>query len=235
MLRSKLCLTAVCLALAGCATAPVPQPRPDAAPPTAAEQSVAQAARSFVEVVRTVEPVAEQECRERTQGVNCDFNIVVDDRPGQPANAFQTLDRQGRPIVAFTLALIADARNPDELAFVLGHEAAHHIEGHIDRQQQNAVAGAVIFAGLAALSGGGSDAVRRAQQVGAEVGARTYSKEFELEADALGTIIAARAGYDPLRGAAFFNRIPDPGDKFLGTHPPNAERIATVRRVAASL
>jgi predicted Zn-dependent protease len=192
-------------------------------------------ARNFVRVVNTVERVAENECRARTQNLNCDFNIVVDDRPGEPANAYQTLDRQGRPIIAFTIALINDTRNEDELAFVLGHEAAHHIAGHIGRQQQNAVAGAVIFAGLATLSGGDANAVRSAQELGAQVGARSYSKEFELEADALGTIITARAGYDPLRGAEFFTRIPDPGDKFLGTHPPNASRIETVRRTAAGL
>ena len=233
MLKKTALACLVAAALAACDVAPVAQ-APAAAPPGPVLSST-EAARSFVRVVNTVEPVAERECRARTQGVNCDFNIVVDDRPGQPPNAFQTLDRNGRPIVAFTLALIADARNEDELAFVLGHEAAHHIAGHIPRQQQNAVAGAVIFAGLATLSGGGSDAVRNAQRLGAQVGARTYSKEFELEADALGTIITSRAGYDPLRGAEFFTRIPDPGDKFLGTHPPNAERIATVRRTAAGL
>ena len=197
--------------------------------------SASQAARSFLRVVQTVEPVAERECRNRTSGVNCDFNIVVDDRPGQPANAFQTLDKQGRPIVAFTLALIADARNEDELAFVLGHETAHHIAGHIGRQQQNAVAGAVVAGGLAVLLGGDSNAVEAAQRTGAQVGARSYSKNFELEADALGTVITLRAGYDPLRGAQFFARIPDPGDKFLGTHPPNASRLDTVRRTAAGL
>ena len=223
--------------LTACDVAPVPTApsAPAQAGNSGSSVSASQAARSFVQVVRTVEPVAERECRARTQGVNCDFNIVVDDRPGQPANAFQTLDRNGRPVVAFTLALIADARNSDELAFVLGHEAAHHIAGHIARQQQNAVAGAVIFAGLATLSGGGSDAVRTAQRLGAQVGARTYSKEFELEADALGTIISARSGYDPIRGAQFFTRIPDPGDKFLGTHPPNADRLDVVRRTAAGL
>jgi predicted Zn-dependent protease len=182
-----------------------------------------------------LEPVAERECRNRTTGVNCDFNIVVDDRPGQPANAFQTLDKQGRPIVAFTLALIADARNEDELAFVMGHEAAHHIAGHIGRQQQNAVAGAVVAGAAAVLLGGSTQTIEAAQRTGAEVGARRYSKDFELEADALGTIITARAGYDPLRGAEFFTRIPDPGDKFLGTHPPNTQRLETVRRTAAGL
>ncbi len=213
-----------------------PAPTPASQPQqSGANMTASQSARSFLRVVQTVEPVAERECRARTTGVNCDFNIVVDDRPGQPANAFQTLDRQGRPIVAFTLALIADARNEDELAFVLGHETAHHIAGHIGRQQQNAVAGAVVAGGLAVLLGGDNTAVEAAQRTGAQVGARSYSKNFELEADALGTVITKRAGYDPLRGAQFFARIPDPGDKFLGTHPPNASRLETVRRTAAGL
>ncbi|WP_299375059.1 M48 family metallopeptidase [uncultured Tateyamaria sp.] len=194
-----------------------------------------QTARAFADVVRRVEPVAERECRARTNGVNCDFKILVDDRRGQPPNAFQTLDDDGRPIIVFTLALLDEARNTDEIAFVMGHEAAHHVRGHIARQRQNAAAGAVIFGGLATLTGGDPSAVQSAQRIGAQVGARTYSKDFELEADALGTVITARAGYDPVAGAEFFNRIPDPGDRFLGTHPPNAQRIETVRRTAAGL
>jgi predicted Zn-dependent protease len=93
----------------------------------------------------------------------------------------------------------------------------------------------VIFAGLASLTGADTGAIRSAQELGATVGARTYSKEFELEADALGTVLAARAGFNPVRGAEFFNRIPDPGNRFLGSHPPNAERIAVVRRTAAGM
>lgn len=237
MIMRTFVLLGLLIGLTACEVVPVD---PAGAGPTAASQqntSLAPrtSARSFVRVVKTLEPVAERECRFRTTNVNCDFNIVVDDRPDQPANAYQTLDRQGRPIIAFTLALIADAQNEDELAFVLGHEAAHHILGHIARQQQNAVAGAVIFAGLATLSGGDASAVESAQRLGAQVGARSYSKDFELEADALGTIITMRAGYDPLRGAEFFTRIPDPGDKFLGTHPPNAARINTVRKTVAGL
>ena len=220
---------ALCLvgALAACEVVPVEPgtgPVPASNVPAGPTLTSSQAARSFVRVVNTLEP-----------GTNCDFNIVVDDRADQPANAYQTLDRSGRPVIAFTLALIADVRNEDELAFVMGHEAAHHIAGHIARQQQNAVAGAVIFGGLATLSGGSAESVRSAQELGAQVGARTYSKDFELEADALGTIITARAGYRPLVGAQFFARIPDPGDKFLGTHPPNASRLDVVRKTAAGL
>src|SRR6056297_3315362 len=226
---------ALCLlASAACAPATMPQAPGDGASQPA-PLSERRAAMQFVEVVETVEPVAERECRSRAPRLNCDFRIVVDDRPGQPVNAYQTLDRNGRPIIAFTLAMIAEARNRDELAFVLSHEAAHHIAGHIPRQQQNAAAGAILLGGLATLTGVGSDAVRTASDLGATVGARSYSKNYELEADSLGTIIAKRAGYDPVRGAAFFTRIPDPGDRFLGTHPPNAQRIETVRRVNAQL
>lgn len=191
---------------------------------------------NFAQVVTTVEPVAERFCRQRAPGLNCDFRIVVDTRPELGANAYQTLDRAGRPIIAFTPALIADARNRDELAFVLAHEAAHHIRGHIARTQRNATVGALVFGQLAGAMGVSDAAViQSAQQMGAQVAARSYSKEFELEADALGTEITAAAGYDPLKGADFFFRIPDPGDRFLGTHPANADRLRTVQRVEAGL
>lgn len=237
-------LPLIFLALAACAELPAPgpasdpavQPVPSPVAATSASQLRAnQAARQFVDVVETVEPVAEQLCRERTTGMNCDFQIVVDDRPDQPANAFQTVDRFGRPILAFNVAMIASVRNADELAFVMGHEAAHHIQDHLSKTRESATVGAVVFAGIAAISGAEAEIVRNAEQLGAAVGARTYSKEFELEADTLGTVIAHRAGFDPVRGAAFFSRIPDPGDRFLGTHPPNAARQEAVRRTAAQI
>lgn len=203
--------------------------------PAGATLSERAAARQFVSVVETVEPVAERECRARAPRLNCDFRIVIDDRPNQPVNAYQTLDKSGRPIIAFTLALIADARNADELAFVMSHEAAHHVAGHIARQQQNAATGALVFAGLAALTGADAQTLESAYEVGAVVGARTYSKDFELEADQLGTIISQKAGYSALNGAKFFTRIPDPGDRFLGTHPPNTQRIETVRATVAAM
>jgi Zn-dependent protease with chaperone function len=234
---SALCLAAA-QALAGCVptypTLPAtPAPAALAAPVPAARA----AAENFLTVVARVEPVAEQYCRDRGVARNCDFRIVIDDRPGQPPNAFQTVDARNRPVIGFTLALIADARNQDELAFVLGHEAAHHIEGHIPKRQEQAMSGALL-AGVIAQAGGASpDEVKAAQNLGAEVAARSYSKDFELQADALGAEIALVAGYDPVRGTAFFDRLPDPGDKFLGSHPPNAARkaevAATVRRLTA--
>jgi len=241
------------IALAGCTVAPSggsapgqqPQPQSQRAPqpvPAAGPRlSPSRAVNNFKTVVARVEPVAERECRARAPRSNCDFLIKVDTRDGQPVNAFQTLTRDGQPLIVFTVALIADARNADELAFVMSHEAAHHIEGHIPQMQQEAQLGAMAGGILASvLTTGASAAVRQsaieqAVQAGAFVGSRQYSKAKELEADALGTVIAARAGYDPIRGAGFFTRLPDPGDKFLGSHPPNQDRIRTVQRVAAGL
>ena len=221
------------LTLGGCVTTyPVSMTPVEAAAPPG---TPAAAVENFVQVVRAVEPVAEDLCRTRGAVRTCDFRIIVDDRPGQPPNAFQTLDRRGRPVLGFTLALIADAQNADELAFVMGHEAAHHIAGHIPRRQDQAMAGALVAGVLAQAGGLSPEEVRAAQDLGAEVAARSYSREFELEADALGAEIALIAGFDPVLGTGFFDRLPDPGDRFLGSHPPNAERKAvvasTVRRM----
>lgn len=231
----RLILLISLLALAACSGVPVPPLPKQDAPVRVGLPSPQEAADNFVTVVDQVEPIAERICRAEAPGLACDYQIVVDSRTEMPANAFQTVDRAGRPIIAFTIALIAEARNRDELAFILGHEAAHHIAGHIPRQREGAVRGAVLAGVLATLGGAEPGAVRRAQDIGASVGARSYAKEFELEADALGTVIAFRSGFDPLIGARYFSRIEDPGNQFLGTHPPNAQRLDTVRRVLAGL
>lgn len=232
------------LALGACTLAPIPAPsqtggaQVDQTPTRSSRQSrkaASSAERRFAGVVLTLEPVAEQACRSRASQSNCDFLIVVDDRPDQPPNAFQTVTKQGQPVLAFTLSMIDSVDNPDELAFVMGHEAAHHILDHLDRTQQNAVVGATLFSGIAAIAGADAASVRSLEQLGASVGARSYSKNFELEADRLGTLIALEAGYDPVLGAQYFNRIPDPGDRFLGTHPPNRSRMDIVRRTVAEL
>lgn len=187
--------------------------------------------QSFVAVISRMEPAVERECYERrTQPINCDFLFVVDDRPELEPNAFQTLDRNGRPIIGFTLSLIAEARNADEIAFVVGHEASHHILNHLSAKSSAAATGAIILGGLASMSGASADSVRAAQNMGANFGARYYSKGWELEADYLGAIIALTAGYDPIHGAEFFLRIPDPGDQVLGSHPSSASRMAQVNR-----
>ena len=230
-MRSLVLLSAL-VGLAACQTVSAPpstQPRAPDAPRLSSQQALA----NFQSVVARVEPVAEQTCRAQTPNQNCDFIIAVDDDPASGINAFQTLDRAGQPYLVFTVGLIADVRNQDELAFVMGHEAAHHIARHIPQQQASAQSGALIFGVLASLGGASQAVAESVAQIGGTVGARRFSQDHELEADALGSVIACRAGYNALRGSEYFTRLPDPGDRFLGTHPPNAARIETVRQMAA--
>ncbi len=216
--------------MAACA-APSPPSGGNAEPlPQVTRTGSPQSVADFRAVAARVEPVAERACRSRTRGTNCDFRIVIDSRRELGANAYQTYDKSGRPIIGITPALIRGMRNRDELAFVIGHEAAHHIEGHIAQTQVSATTGAILGNVLGSAIGLDTQAVEIATNIGGTVGARRFSKEFELEADALGARITEAAGYDAMRGVLYFAEAADPGNRFLGTHPPNAERIRIVQR-----
>lgn len=230
MLRSLVLASGAMTLLAACAIETTALP-PTSEPVALVSRSGApQDIADFRVVVGRVEPVAERTCRELRPGLNCDFLIAIDPDPNLPPNAYQTLDRSGRPVIGFTRALLGEMVNRDELAFALSHEAAHHIEGHIPQTQTSAQSGALLGAVLGSLAGLDASGMEVAQNIGGTVGARRFSKGFELEADSLGARIAARAGYDPLRGVLYFQDAADPGDRFLGTHPPNADRIRTVRQ-----
>lgn len=219
-----------------------------------ARYSPDQAARNFIEVARRVEPIAERFCEEQTAGIvdfNCDVQIVIDDQMPY-RNAYQTYARDGTPIVAFTLPMVADARNGDEIAFVLGHEFGHHIARHIQKGQQQATAGALILGTLMAAAqaqSAGSPYYSQAQaqqdlqnvmELGYAAGQRAFSKQYELEADVIGTYIAEAAGYDAVRGARFFarqepTRREDGALSFWGTHPADEDRLALVIETARTL
>jgi len=220
----------IAVALSGCVAGPVQSPTQ-----TVNRASSGLSLETFSRTLALVEPVAEQECRQRTPRLDCDFKIVLDQNPRSPANAYQSIDESGRPVLTFTQTLLAELANDDELAFIIGHEAAHHISGHLPQKKQDALTGALVGTVFGAVLGADAVGIDQLQNLGASVGARRYSKEFELEADALGTVITTRAGFDPIRGSAYFNRAPDPGDQFLGSHPPNAQRIEIVRQTAAGL
>ncbi|SDX62452.1 M48 family metalloprotease [Roseicitreum antarcticum] len=222
---------AVALALAACDVAPAHLASP---PPLGARDTASRSGTGFAAVVARMKPVSEQICRERTPQLDCTFIVVVDDRAGQPPNAFHTRDAQGRPLIGFTTAMIREA-NDEELALIFGHEAAHYLAGHQARMRESATTGALVGGLLASLSGADQATAQRLANIGAGVGARSYSKDFELEADRLGTVIAWRAGFDPLVGAQFFRRSPDPGNQFLGTHPPNPDRLQLIARTVANL
>ena len=226
LLRPVLALL-VLLFAAACTLAPVAPVPPPAAQGTEATRA------DFNAVVARMRPVATQVCRARSPHLDCNFLVLLDDRPDQPPNAFHTRDENGRPVIAFTESLISELRSRDEIALIFGHEAAHHLADHIPRRQREARTGALLGGLAAALIGADQAIAREIMSATATVGARRYARPFELEADRIGAVIAERAGFDALRGAQLFRRIPDPGNQFLGTHPPNAERLREVERAVA--
>jgi Zn-dependent protease with chaperone function len=241
----------LCLALAACGTTyQVPTTgSPAAAVPSAGPVAGSRRdARDFRRVAARIEPVAENVCREEAPGAPasyCDYVILLEDDPRMPPNAFQTMTDAGRPAIVVGATLLDQMQSNDEIAFVLSHEAAHHVARHLSKQQQGQMLGALILGGLVAATGAGSAnpaanqrAIEDAMNVGAFVGGRAWSQDFELEADWLGAFIAARAGFDPERGAAVFARpalASSGGPVILSTHPASPQRTALAARAAAEI
>ncbi len=216
--------------LIGCdATAPSGGATSNFKRPSEAKQR--QAELNFLVVLRQMEPTIEAACKRRRGARLCDFQIIIDDRPNQPPNAFQTVLENGTPILGFTEALLYDVRNKDELAFVMGHEAAHHILNHLGQQKKVAEREAREFERQAESVGATKAEIEQAKGVGAQVGVLRFSAEFEIEADVLGAQLTQRAGFDALKGSAYFEKLPDPGNGVISTHPPNERRKQAVREV----
>ncbi|WP_380053494.1 M48 family metalloprotease [Falsihalocynthiibacter sp. SS001] len=223
---------AVSVCVAGCVAPPPPAPQVVEAAPneeTVRTSGAGLREADFVRIAGRIEPVAERMCQEADAFNQCDFLIVMDDRANQPPNAYQFITKNGRPVLAVTIPLLDEVQNDDELAFVIGHEAAHHVAGHIQQQSETAYQGAMLGSLTATIFGADAEAIEAARDIGAFVGSRQFSKNHEIEADKLGALIALEAGFDPRVGVGYFTRIPDPGQQFLGSHPSNSERIQAVQ------
>jgi beta-barrel assembly-enhancing protease len=129
--------------------------------------------------------------------------------------------------------------NDEELSVVLAHEIAHNTEHHIDAMKKNATAGAIFGAilDIAAATQGvntGGDFTK----LGGDLGAATFSQDFEREADYVGMYVLARAGKPTTSAAQFWRRMAteSPGSiKFAGSHPTTAERFIRLEQAAAEI
>jgi predicted Zn-dependent protease len=165
------------------------------------------------------------------QGYQWEFNLVE----GKDINAWCM---PGGKVVVYT-GLLPVAQGEEGLAVVMGHEIAHAVANH---------GGERMSQGLMAQMGGMALAVAirdRPQQtqylwmtafgLGATVGVMLpYSRLHESEADEMGLIFMAMAGYDPRRAVDFWERMADKkGDKsppeLLSTHPSDQTRISNIK------
>jgi metalloendopeptidase OMA1, mitochondrial len=139
----------------------------------------------------------------------------------------------GGKIVVYT-GILPLTENDAGLATVLGHEVAHataeHVAERIERNHLTEVAAAIIAGGVAVTPG---QFVRIQALLG--VGSSLpFSRSQESEADHIGLVYMARAGYDPHQALAFWKRMQRASKgkeppEFLSDHPSDAHRVARVR------
>ena len=162
---------------------------------------------------------------------NWEFNLVQD----QSANAFCM---PGGKIVVYE-GLLPYTQNETALAIVLGHEIAHAVAKHSQEQlskQQNQQFGAQILGGVLNAAGVGSN-VSDIAQIGFGLGSKFsnlhYSRSNESEADHMGLIFAAMAGYDPKEAVTFWQRMSASTQssmpEFLSDHPSDAKRVKDIQ------
>ncbi|HYA21458.1 MAG TPA: M48 family metallopeptidase [Burkholderiales bacterium] len=101
--------------------------------------------------------------------------------------------------VFITKGLLLKMQTEAELAGVLGHEIGHVLKKHhLKAIEKNAQVGLFADAlSIAAQSGKNTAAFTKVVGIGTELYARGLDKEDEFEADRIGVVLAARAGYDP--------------------------------------
>jgi metalloendopeptidase OMA1, mitochondrial len=161
-------------------------------------------------------------------GSNFDWQVsLIRD---QKVNAFCL---PGGKIVVYT-GIIPVAQNEAALATVLGHEMAHATSRHGAQRvlQQNLAQTAMtgVAASLSDMDYDKQRAVMGALGAGAKFGVlMPFSRKHESEADHIGLIYMARAGYDPQESIRFWSRMESAGGsqppEFLSTHPSHGTRI----------
>ena len=159
-----------------------------------------------------------------------EFNLVQD----KSANAFCL---PGGKIVVYE-GLLPYTQNEAALAVVLGHEIAHAVAKHSAEQLSKQIKqqyGTQILSGVLNAATGsnvGSYAAVLAQQ-GLKLRNLKYSRDHESEADHMGLIFAAMAGYDPQVAIPFWKRMSNGNSNqsdFLSDHPSDAKRIAALQQ-----
>lgn len=166
------------------------------------------------------------------QNYNWEFNLVQDNS----ANAFCM---PGGKIVVYE-GLLPVTQNEDALAIVLGHEIAHAVAKHSAEQlstQLKQQTGAKVLGALLGATGVSNTTsllTQTAFSLGSKLGSLKYSRDNESEADYMGLIFAALAGYDPNVAVSFWQRMASSSTNsrlaFLSDHPSDAKRIANIQK-----
>ena len=169
------------------------------------------------------------------QNFQWEFNLVANSEP----NAFCM---PGGKIVVYE-GMLPITQDETSLAIVVGHEIAHAIAKHSAeqlskqmRQQTAAQIGGSVLTQVANTKGLGGYAqiLDMVAQTGFNFANLKYSRSNETEADRLGLIFAAMAGYDPQQAIPFWQRMAQQSttstSEIFSDHPSDAKRIAELEK-----
>ena len=154
--------------------------------------------------------------------------VVFDDKE---ANAFCL---PGGKVGIFT-GILKYTQDEAGLATVIAHEVGHALARHSGERMSQSMLAQVGGIGLGAALGGVGGAAGQAIMTGYSLGTQygillPYSRTQEYEADHIGLILMAKAGYDPAQALAFWKRMMTKDKKvnmpqFMSTHPSDASRL----------
>ena len=164
------------------------------------------------------------------------FNLVN-------SNEVNAFCMPGGKIVVYE-GLLPVTQDETGLAIVLGHEIAHAVAKHSaeqlskqTRQQYAAQIGGSVLSSVAQAKGMGNAAsiIDMAAQIGFNFANLKYSRDNETEADRLGLIFAAMAGYDPQLAIPFWQRMAQQSggstkSEIFSDHPSDEKRIAELQK-----
>jgi predicted Zn-dependent protease len=173
---------------------------------------------------------------QEVQNFKWEFNLVNKNE----VNAFCM---PGGKIVVYE-GLLPITKDETGLAIVLGHEIAHAVAKHSaeqlskqTRQQYAAQIGGSVLSQVAQAKGYGNAAsiIDMAAQLGFNFANLKYSRDNETEADRLGLIFAAMAGYDPQLAIPFWQRMAQQSggstkSELFSDHPSDEKRLAELQK-----
>ncbi len=175
--------------------------------------------------------MAENNLASRLQGYQWEFNLVE-------SNEVNAWCMPGGKVVVYT-GILPLTKDESGLAVVLGHEIAHAVAEHGNERMSQALLAQLGGAALDQALANKPEQTRQlwnlAFGVGVQYGALLpYSRTQESEADHLGLIFMAMAGYDPNVAVSFWERMSAMGGQkppeFLSTHPSDETRIKQIKQ-----
>jgi Zn-dependent protease with chaperone function len=164
-------------------------------------------------------------CNERARQWRWEVNLIG----SRDVNAFCMPGGK----IAFFYGILAQLQlSDDEVGVIMGHEMAHALLEHAREQMAKNMGTNLLLRGGAAILGlGGLGDL--AAQMGTELLSLRFSRDDESQADMLGLLVSAKAGYDPRAGVTLWRKMMQASGgsappAFMSTHPSSEARIAEI-------